>query len=98
MSNEELEAHSILLAPQNSSFSEMKGSCAWNIDCSVLIFVFFLTFGFFSRSNLRFLMIAMAYAVPTGVIAGWTGVLDMILTPAKVSQVGRVHRARVLTP
>lgn len=32
-------------------------------------------------------MIAMAYAVPTGVIAGWTGVLDMILTPAKVSQV-----------
>lgn len=40
-------------------------------------------------------MIAMAYAVPTGVIAGWTGVLDMILTPAKVSQVGldplRVH-------
>lgn len=39
-------------------------------------------------SNVRFLMIAMAYAVPTGVIAGWTGVLDMILTPAKVSQVG----------
>lgn len=39
-------------------------------------------------------MIAMAYAVPTGVIAGWTGVLDMILTPAKVSQVGRVHHAR----
>uniref|UniRef100_A0A3Q3XHT0 Uncharacterized protein n=1 Tax=Mola mola TaxID=94237 RepID=A0A3Q3XHT0_MOLML len=38
-------------------------------------------------SNLRFLMIAFAYAVPTGVIAGWTGVLDMILTPAKVSQV-----------
>ncbi|XP_056145761.1 solute carrier family 49 member 4 [Lampris incognitus] len=38
-------------------------------------------------SNLRFLMIAMAYAVPTGVIAGWSGVLDMILTPAKVSQV-----------
>lgn len=33
-------------------------------------------------------MIALAYAVPTGVIAGWTGVLDMILTPAKVSQVG----------
>ncbi|XP_030614462.1 solute carrier family 49 member 4 isoform X2 [Archocentrus centrarchus] len=38
-------------------------------------------------SNLRFLMIALAYAVPTGVIAGWSGVLDMVLTPAKVSQV-----------
>ncbi|XP_053733364.1 solute carrier family 49 member 4 [Synchiropus splendidus] len=38
-------------------------------------------------SNLRFLMIALAYAVPTGVIAGWSGVLDMILTPAEVSQV-----------
>uniref|UniRef100_A0A3Q2XBI6 Solute carrier family 49 member 4 n=1 Tax=Hippocampus comes TaxID=109280 RepID=A0A3Q2XBI6_HIPCM len=38
-------------------------------------------------SNLRFLMIALAYAVPTGVIAGWAGVLDMILTPANVSQV-----------
>ncbi|XP_071394941.1 solute carrier family 49 member 4 [Centroberyx affinis] len=38
-------------------------------------------------SNLRFLMIALAYAVPTGVVAGWSGVLDMILTPAKVSQV-----------
>ncbi|XP_074514061.1 solute carrier family 49 member 4 [Sebastes fasciatus] len=38
-------------------------------------------------SNLRFLMIALAYAVPTGVIAGWAGVLDMVLTPAKVSQV-----------
>ncbi|KAG7220313.1 hypothetical protein INR49_010147 [Caranx melampygus] len=37
--------------------------------------------------NLRFLMIALAYAVPTGVIAGWSGVLDMVLTPAKVSQV-----------
>lgn len=36
-------------------------------------------------------MIALAYAVPTGVIAGWTGVLDMILTPAKVSQVGETH-------
>lgn len=36
-------------------------------------------------------MIAFAYAVPTGVIAGWTGVLDMILTPAKVSQVGSAH-------
>ncbi|KAG7273966.1 hypothetical protein CRUP_021250 [Coryphaenoides rupestris] len=38
-------------------------------------------------SNGRFLMIALAYAVPMGVIAGWSGVLDMILTPAKVSQV-----------
>lgn len=38
-------------------------------------------------SNIRFLMIALAYAVPTGVIAGWSGVLDMVLTPAKVSQV-----------
>ncbi|TNN03622.1 hypothetical protein fugu_000651 [Takifugu bimaculatus] len=37
-------------------------------------------------SNLRFLMIALAYAVPTGVISGWSGVLDMILTPANVSQ------------
>ncbi|TWW80370.1 Disrupted in renal carcinoma protein 2 [Takifugu flavidus] len=37
--------------------------------------------------NLRFLMIALAYAVPTGVISGWSGVLDMILTPANVSQV-----------
>ncbi|XP_042587576.1 solute carrier family 49 member 4-like isoform X2 [Cyprinus carpio] len=38
-------------------------------------------------SNMRFLMVALAYSVPTGVIAGWAGVLDMILTPAKVSQV-----------
>ncbi|XP_061923366.1 solute carrier family 49 member 4-like [Entelurus aequoreus] len=38
-------------------------------------------------SNLRFVMIALAYAVPTGVIAGWQGVLDMVLTPARVSQV-----------
>ncbi|XP_059418250.1 solute carrier family 49 member 4-like [Carassius carassius] len=38
-------------------------------------------------SNMRFLMIALAYSVPTGVVAGWAGVLDMILTPAKVSQV-----------
>lgn len=36
-------------------------------------------------------MIALAYAVPTGVIAGWSGVLDMVLTPAKVSQVGSKH-------
>ncbi|XP_051814928.1 solute carrier family 49 member 4 isoform X3 [Acanthochromis polyacanthus] len=41
-------------------------------------------------SNLRFLMIAVAYAVPTGVMAGWSGVLDMVLTPAKVSQVAGV--------
>uniref|UniRef100_A0A672INN3 Solute carrier family 49 member 4 n=1 Tax=Salarias fasciatus TaxID=181472 RepID=A0A672INN3_SALFA len=40
-----------------------------------------------STLNLRFLMIALAYAVPTGVWAGWSGVLDMVLTPAKVSQV-----------
>lgn len=38
-------------------------------------------------SNVRFLMIALAYAVPTGVVGGWSGVLDMVLTPAKVSQV-----------
>ncbi|XP_067112689.1 LOW QUALITY PROTEIN: solute carrier family 49 member 4 [Osmerus mordax] len=38
-------------------------------------------------SNGRFLMIALAYSVPTGVIAGWSGVLDMILTPARVNQV-----------
>ncbi|CAL8267524.1 unnamed protein product [Lota lota] len=38
-------------------------------------------------SNGRFLMIALAYAVPLGVVGGWSGVLDMILTPAKVSQV-----------
>lgn len=44
---------------------------------------------YFPISNLRFLMIALAYAVPTGVIAGWSGVLDMILTPANVSQVGK---------
>lgn len=36
-------------------------------------------------------MIALAYAVPTGVISGWSGVLDMILTPANVSQVGNTH-------
>ncbi|XP_041118528.1 solute carrier family 49 member 4-like isoform X2 [Polyodon spathula] len=38
-------------------------------------------------SNFRFLMIALAYSVPLGILAGWSGVLDMILTPAKVSQV-----------
>lgn len=42
-------------------------------------------------------MIAMAYAVPTGVIAGWTGVLDMILTPAKVSQVGQIRHTIICT-
>lgn len=51
--------------------------------------VFFLVIDMFnvSFSNVRFLMIALAYAVPTGVLAGWSGVLDMVLTPAKVSQV-----------
>lgn len=39
-------------------------------------------------------MIALAYAVPTGVIAGWAGVLDMILTPANVSQVRTRTRTR----
>lgn len=39
---------------------------------------------------MRFLMIALAYSVPTGVAAGWAGVLDMILTPAKVSQVRHI--------
>nr|XP_033800528.1 solute carrier family 49 member 4 [Geotrypetes seraphini] len=38
-------------------------------------------------SNVRFLMIALAYAIPLGVFAGWSGVLDLILTPSKVSQV-----------
>ncbi|XP_053353168.1 solute carrier family 49 member 4 isoform X1 [Clarias gariepinus] len=38
-------------------------------------------------SNMRFLMIALAYSVPTGVLAGWSGVLDMILTPVRISQV-----------
>ncbi|XP_023372063.1 disrupted in renal carcinoma protein 2 [Otolemur garnettii] len=38
-------------------------------------------------SNLRFLMIALAYAIPFGVFAGWSGVLDLILTPVHVSQV-----------
>ncbi|KAK1797905.1 hypothetical protein P4O66_007956 [Electrophorus voltai] len=37
-------------------------------------------------SNVRFLMMALAYSVPTGVVAGWSGVLDMVLTPASVSQ------------
>ncbi|CAD7670732.1 unnamed protein product [Nyctereutes procyonoides] len=38
-------------------------------------------------SNMRFLMIALAYAIPLGVFAGWSGVLDLILTPVHVSQV-----------
>uniref|UniRef100_A0A1A7WE34 Disrupted in renal carcinoma 2 n=1 Tax=Iconisemion striatum TaxID=60296 RepID=A0A1A7WE34_9TELE len=38
-------------------------------------------------SNVRFLMISFAYAVPIGVIAGWSGVLDMVLTPVNISQV-----------
>ncbi|KAL6080762.1 hypothetical protein STEG23_013952 [Scotinomys teguina] len=38
-------------------------------------------------SNVRFLMIALAYAIPLGVFAGWSGVLDLILTPVHVSQV-----------
>uniref|UniRef100_A0A8C4T0Y9 Solute carrier family 49 member 4 n=1 Tax=Erpetoichthys calabaricus TaxID=27687 RepID=A0A8C4T0Y9_ERPCA len=38
-------------------------------------------------SNFRFLMIALAYSVPLGMCAGWSGVLDMILTPFHVSQV-----------
>jgi len=39
---------------------------------------------------MRFLMIALAYSVPTGVVAGWAGVLDMILTPVQVSQVRHI--------
>uniref|UniRef100_A0A8D0LBB5 Solute carrier family 49 member 4 n=1 Tax=Sphenodon punctatus TaxID=8508 RepID=A0A8D0LBB5_SPHPU len=38
-------------------------------------------------SNFRFLMIALAYAIPLGVYSGWSGVLDWILTPQHVSQV-----------
>ncbi|KAJ7401816.1 Disrupted in renal carcinoma protein 2 like protein [Pitangus sulphuratus] len=40
-----------------------------------------------STSNFRFLMIALAYAIPLGVFSGWSGVLDLILTPVHVSQV-----------
>lgn len=39
-------------------------------------------------SNPRFLMIALAYAIPLGVFSGWSGVLDWILTPVHISQVG----------
>ncbi|XP_062972750.1 solute carrier family 49 member 4 [Elgaria multicarinata webbii] len=38
-------------------------------------------------SNPRFLMIALAYAIPLGVFSGWSGVLDWVLTPAHISQV-----------
>ncbi|XP_033018473.1 solute carrier family 49 member 4 [Lacerta agilis] len=38
-------------------------------------------------SNPRFLMIALAYAIPLGVFSGWSGVLDLILTPKDISQV-----------
>uniref|UniRef100_UPI00398EE360 solute carrier family 49 member 4 isoform X2 n=1 Tax=Pristiophorus japonicus TaxID=55135 RepID=UPI00398EE360 len=34
--------------------------------------------------NFRFLMIVLAFAVPLGIFAGWSGVLDLILTPLKV--------------
>lgn len=37
--------------------------------------------------NFRFLMIASAFAMPLGILAGWTGVLDIIVTPLKVNQV-----------
>lgn len=49
-------------------------------------------------SNVRFLMIALAYSVPTGVIAGWSGVLDMILTPANINQVRRSPLCRICSP
>lgn len=42
---------------------------------------------FYLHSNFRFLMIALAYAIPLGVFSGWSGVLDLILTPIHVSQV-----------
>ncbi|MEE6522507.1 hypothetical protein FKM82_021072 [Ascaphus truei] len=32
-------------------------------------------------------MIALAYAIPLGFFAGWSGVLDLILTPVHVNQV-----------
>ncbi|XP_073401385.1 solute carrier family 49 member 4 isoform X2 [Dendrobates tinctorius] len=38
-------------------------------------------------SNGRFLMIVLAYAIPLGFYAGWSGVLDLILTPIHVNQV-----------
>lgn len=36
-------------------------------------------------------MIALAYAIPLGVFAGWSGVLDLILTPVHVSQVSIMY-------
>nr|XP_028599116.1 solute carrier family 49 member 4 [Podarcis muralis] len=39
------------------------------------------------KCNPRFLMIALAYAIPLGVFSGWSGVLDLILTPKDISQV-----------
>ncbi|CAI9531835.1 unnamed protein product [Staurois parvus] len=39
-------------------------------------------------SNVRFLMIVLAYAIPLGFYAGWSGFfLDLILTPIHVNQV-----------
>ncbi|XP_071978174.1 solute carrier family 49 member 4 isoform X1 [Engystomops pustulosus] len=38
-------------------------------------------------SNVRFLMIVFAYAIPLGFYAGWSGVLDLILTPIHINQV-----------
>ncbi|XP_059823661.1 solute carrier family 49 member 4 isoform X1 [Hypanus sabinus] len=37
--------------------------------------------------NFRFLMIALAFAMPLGILSGWSGVLDVIVTPLKVNQV-----------
>uniref|UniRef100_A0A8C5LXK6 Solute carrier family 49 member 4 n=1 Tax=Leptobrachium leishanense TaxID=445787 RepID=A0A8C5LXK6_9ANUR len=37
--------------------------------------------------NVRFLLLLLAYAVPLGFYSGWSGVLDLILTPAQISQV-----------
>ncbi|XP_053327898.1 solute carrier family 49 member 4 isoform X2 [Spea bombifrons] len=38
-------------------------------------------------SNVHFLLIVLAYAIPLGFYAGWAGVLDLILTPVHVNQV-----------
>ncbi|XP_048725773.1 solute carrier family 49 member 4 isoform X5 [Caretta caretta] len=48
-------------------------------------------------SNFRFLMLALAYAIPLGVFAGWSGVLDLILTPVHVSQVCRFYQGHAET-
>ncbi|XP_063790118.1 solute carrier family 49 member 4 isoform X1 [Pseudophryne corroboree] len=37
--------------------------------------------------NVRFLLLALAYAVPLGFYSGWSGVLDLILSHVHVSQV-----------